>query len=107
MIVGDGTTDPVAESGSTLRTSIGVAIGSDVQAYDAELAAIAGLTSAANKIPMFSGSESASLLDFKDEDDLSSDSATTVASQQSIKAYVDASNPDGASAFSIKMALAL
>jgi hypothetical protein len=107
MIVGDGTTDPVAESGSTLRTSIGVAIGSDVQAYDAELAAIAGLTSAANKIPMFSGSESASLLDFKDEDTLGSDSATAVASQQSIKAYVDASNPDGASAFSIKMALAL
>ena len=33
MIVGDGTTDPVAESGSTLRTSIGVAYASagDVQ----------------------------------------------------------------------------
>jgi len=36
MIVGDGTTDPVAESGSTLRASIGVAIGSDVQAFDAD-----------------------------------------------------------------------
>ena len=36
MIVGDGTTDPVAESGSTLRTSIGVAIGSDVAAYNAD-----------------------------------------------------------------------
>ena len=36
MIVGDGTTDPVAESGATLRTSIGVAIGSDVQAFDAD-----------------------------------------------------------------------
>ena len=35
MVVGDGTTDPVLESGATLRTSIGVAIGSDVQAYDA------------------------------------------------------------------------
>ena len=38
MIVGDGTTDPVAESGATLRTSIGVAIGSDVQAFDADTA---------------------------------------------------------------------
>jgi hypothetical protein len=107
MIVGDGTTDPVAESGATLRTSIGVAIGSDVQAYDAELTAIAGLTSAANKIPMFSGSESASLIDFKDEDTLSSDSATAVASQQSIKAYIDSSSPAEASVFAIKMAMAL
>ena len=30
MIVGDGTTDPVAESGATLRTSIGVGTGDDV-----------------------------------------------------------------------------
>jgi hypothetical protein len=37
MIVGDGTGDPVAESGATLRTSIGVAIGSDVQAFGAVL----------------------------------------------------------------------
>ena len=37
MIVGDGTTDPVAKSGATLRTSIGVAIGTNVQAYDAQL----------------------------------------------------------------------
>jgi len=31
MIVGDGTTDPVAESGATLRTSIGVGTGDNVQ----------------------------------------------------------------------------
>lgn len=31
MIVGDGTTAPVAESGATLRTSIGVGTGDDVQ----------------------------------------------------------------------------
>ena len=31
MIVGDGTTDPVAESGATLRTSIGVGTSDNVQ----------------------------------------------------------------------------
>ena len=31
MVVGDGTTDPVAESGATLRTSIGVGTGDNVQ----------------------------------------------------------------------------
>jgi hypothetical protein len=147
LIVGDGTTDPVAESGATLRTSLGlgtsdnvthaIITGTTIEATGdtsaADNAAI-GYTSSEGIIVTGQGSSNdvtikndadavvakvltgtttmtfpgdidvdgttnfdslvgttgATITEFADEDNFSSNSSTKGATQQSIKAYVDA-----------------
>jgi hypothetical protein len=49
---------------AALKAAVNLEAGVDYQAYDADLAAIAGLTSAADKVPYFTGSAAAALADF-------------------------------------------
>lgn len=49
---------------ATARTNLGLAIGSNVQAYDAKLAAFSGVTGAADKFFVFSGASAGAVYDF-------------------------------------------
>ncbi len=96
---------------AALKAALNLEAGTDFVAPDIELTALYGLTSAANKLPYFTGSGTASVttlsafgrtiiddadgaavfttLGMLDEDTMSSNSASYPPSQQSVKAYVD------------------
>jgi len=89
ITLSDASTAQLLKVGIPAKVLVDGDIGVSVQAYDALLASLAGQTVAANKVQAYSGADTASLLDFKDEDDMASDSATAIPSQQSTKAYAD------------------
>lgn len=60
------------------------------QPLDTELTALAGLTSAANRVPYFTGAGAAGLLTLDVDGTLAANSDTTLATQKAVKTYADA-----------------
>ena len=92
-------TNILTVAGEVSMTTLDIG-GTNVTATAAELNILDGVTASASELNILDGKS------FVDEDDMSSNSATAIASQQSIKAFVDGKTYDDVSVANLKTRLA-
>jgi hypothetical protein len=79
----------IASSVAVARAVLNLTPGTDVQAYDATLAALSGLATGSNKIPYSTGTDTFGQLTFSTDGTLAGNSDATIPSEKAIKTYAD------------------
>ena len=71
------------------RSNLGLAIDTDVQAYNARLQSLSQQPGEYNKIPIFNDNSNFRFIDFVDDDDMVLNSCNAIPTQQNIKNYIE------------------